>query len=474
MSNLTIGDPYRSHVGPVESLVESLILGTVSLVSVVSNAALWVIILTNKGLRNESNMLILCLSLADLLVATVSMPVTVTTITSSRWIFAKATCVAMGYLNMLTFTASVQSLGVISMNRYVKICLPNRYIDVFTYLNTAFMCLGVWLVAGLLSLPPLFGWAAYSYLPYASLCFCNWALSFTYALFMIFVCFCIPCVAMTFCNVSILRAFLHSRRAIQSFKDKDNDDAHRNHVTDPKPEVTNHEKHDAKTTNNNTMHITTNLSKQEVDKNVKPKLSKTVNFSENPDECTNTTKHSALEIPGSVTNGTESPYTLEYGKSRLNVPGNTNHDVTSGNPSTSSDDNNQTQLTPQKPPPRKPLGKLERRRKEEFQLAGSLVVVIVLFIVCWFPYCISMFISVFTPERSSRGLDMTSLFLGYFNSCVNPIVYGLMNKKFKAAYIKLFMTCIRPLCKKNRFDLRQNNSTRPHRPVTTIAMSTSA
>lgn len=187
-------------------------------------------------------------------------------------------------------------------------------------------------------------------------------------------------------------------------------------------------------------------------------------------------QQSALEIPDSVSHDSESTCvnTVELGKSKLNVPGITNHDVTSGKPSTSSDDGSHAQPSLQKAVTRKPMGKMERRRREEFQLAGSLVVVIVLFVICWFPYCISMFISVFTPERSSRGLDMTSLFLGYFNSCVNPIVYGLMNKKFKAAYIRLFTSCLRLLCKKNRFDLRPNNSTHPHRPVPTIALSTSA
>ena len=83
----------------------------------------------------------------------------------------------------------------------------------------------------------------------------------------------------------------------------------------------------------------------------------------------------------------------------------------------------------------------ERRRREEIRLTTSLLVVVFLFIVCWFPYCISMFMSIYRPDLSGRALDMTALLLGYMNSCVNPIVYGLMNKRFKEGYRKLFTKC---------------------------------
>ncbi|XP_059175715.1 tyramine receptor 1-like [Physella acuta] len=626
ITNRTSVDAYDSHVGPVESLVEALTLGTISLVSVVGNAALWLVILDNKGLRIESNLLLLCLSLADLLVSTVSMPVTVVTITSSRWIFSELTCVAMGYLNMITFTASVQSLAVISWNRYVKICQPHRYNQVFTYLKTGCVCLGVWLVSGLLSLPPLLGWAAYSYLPTASLCFCNWALSFTYALFMIFACFCVPCIIMTFCNVNILRAFLHSRRAIQAHKDKDKDRVY-NHSEDKntdqytkatllsvKPSLEGSDiKSDADLQNNSLEIFTKNNSNRKNAEYVDPRSEKEDNpvFDIELSDMGKSKFHTSFNFllkrfryfkskkvetdslrikspnyqcnieydenvvgNGITTDKTEFPvdnahsYIVEatknkYGSrmvgygtnkneilrkfdtnnsctlhspqqletcltsclgvvvcgesaqrkigthktnnensvletrffesakndklsfvntnvghtSQLNAKESLNTHITSGKLSSSADIISYTQSSP---PPRKLVKiqpqtlkvNIERRRREEFQVAASLVVVIILFIVCWFPYCISMFVSVFTPSRSSRGLDVTSLFLGYFNSCVNPIVYGLMNKKFQTAYIKLFTACVRPVCKRNRLDLGKNYLTRSNQTVTTISTST--
>ncbi|RUS85456.1 hypothetical protein EGW08_006789, partial [Elysia chlorotica] len=292
----SVASTFESSIPNWEKALEVGALGLICATAVVSNFSLWLVVLTTKSLRNESNFLILCLSLADLLVSVVSMPITVATIVSGGWTFPHKMCTALGYINMLAFVSSVESLGVISINRYVKICHPSQFIDIYTTRSVLLMFAGVWLISGIMSLPPLFGWAKYSYLPLSSICFCDWPRSPSYAFFMIACCFCVPCGVMTVCYIRILLAFRQSRKTLQA-------------------------------------------------------------------------------------------------------------------------------------------------RREEIRLTTSLLVVVALFIVCWFPYCISMFMSIYRPDLSGRALDMTSLLLGYMNSCVNPIVYGLMNKRFKEGYRKLFTKC---------------------------------
>ncbi|KAK6965244.1 alpha-2B adrenergic receptor [Biomphalaria glabrata] len=215
MWNDTLGE--RNVAG---TALQSLAVGVISAVAVVANVSLFLVVLNTRHLRNESNVLILSLSLADLLVSAVSMPITMATIIFGTWKFTRTTCVAVGYINMLTFTASVQSLAVISVNRYVKICRPSKFADIYTYKSVLGMCLGVWLVSGVVSMPPLIGWAAYSYLPNSFICFCEWQTSASYAFFMVGFCFCLPCAAMTFCNVGILRAYIKSKKTVDSFGEK--------------------------------------------------------------------------------------------------------------------------------------------------------------------------------------------------------------------------------------------------------------
>lgn len=78
------------------------------------------------------------------------------------------------------------------------------------------------------------------------------------------------------------------------------------------------------------------------------------------------------------------------------------------------------------------------RRREEIRLAFSLVVVVVIFVICWLPYCISMLLSVFYKGHVPREFHMFTLVIGYANSGCNPIVYGVMNKRFKVGFKRLF------------------------------------
>ena len=89
-------------------------------------------------------------------------------------------------------------------------------------------------------------------------------------------------------------------------------------------------------------------------------------------------------------------------------------------------------------PPRRKRGSPLLRRREEIRLAFSLVVVVVIFVICWLPYCISMLISVFYDGHVPREFHMFTLVIGYANSGCNPIVYGVMNKRFKVGFKRLF------------------------------------
>ena len=82
--------------------------------------------------------------------------------------------------------------------------------------------------------------------------------------------------------------------------------------------------------------------------------------------------------------------------------------------------------------------KKKQQRHEELRLTLSLLVVILVFIVCWLPFCITMFLSVFSPYPVPRIPDMATLLLGFANSCCNPLIYGLMNRTFKEGFQKLF------------------------------------
>lgn len=77
------------------------------------------------------------------------------------------------------------------------------------------------------------------------------------------------------------------------------------------------------------------------------------------------------------------------------------------------------------------------RRREEIRLALSLIVVVVIFVICWLPYCCSILLQVFYNGFIPREFHVFTLVLGYMNSGCNPIVYGVMNKRFKQGFKEL-------------------------------------
>uniref|UniRef100_H0VHC1 Melatonin receptor 1B n=1 Tax=Cavia porcellus TaxID=10141 RepID=H0VHC1_CAVPO len=78
----------------------------------------------------------------------------------------------------------------------------------------------------------------------------------------------------------------------------------------------------------------------------------------------------------------------------------------------------------------------------------TMFVVFVIFAICWAPLnCIGFAVAI-NPEQIApqipEGLFVTSYFLAYFNSCLNAIVYGLLNQNFRREYKRILSSLWMP------------------------------
>lgn len=78
----------------------------------------------------------------------------------------------------------------------------------------------------------------------------------------------------------------------------------------------------------------------------------------------------------------------------------------------------------------------------------SMFVVFVIFAVCWAPLnCIGLAVAV-NPEAVApqvpEGLFVASYYLAYFNSCLNAIIYGLLNQNFRREFQKIISALWNP------------------------------
>lgn len=71
------------------------------------------------------------------------------------------------------------------------------------------------------------------------------------------------------------------------------------------------------------------------------------------------------------------------------------------------------------------------------------VVVVLAFIICWLPYHIgrNLFAQVgdYNTATLSQKFNMASMVLCYVSASINPVVYNLMSRKYRAAAKRLFL-----------------------------------
>ena len=223
----------------LKMISEMTILCFICLAAFIGNVSLFLIVYKNPNLRTITNMFILNLAAADILVSVLSMPVTMVTIVKEYWVFGHTACVVLGYFTILSFIASVMSLGMIAINRYFYIVKWNTYTITFAKTKALLYAAGVWFVSMFLASPPLFGWAEYRFIPGKSYCFVYWPSNVYFMYFMITVCFFGPLSVMAFSYYNILNFTRNLKMKV---------DVSRDNLTPPplkqqqKPEKTNKEK----------------------------------------------------------------------------------------------------------------------------------------------------------------------------------------------------------------------------------------
>ncbi|XP_027499393.1 alpha-1B adrenergic receptor [Corapipo altera] len=74
----------------------------------------------------------------------------------------------------------------------------------------------------------------------------------------------------------------------------------------------------------------------------------------------------------------------------------------------------------------------------EKKAAKTLGIVVGMFILCWLPFFIVLPLgSLFSALKPPETIFKVIFWLGYFNSCLNPIIYPCSSKEFKRAFIQI-------------------------------------
>ncbi|XP_015251481.1 PREDICTED: alpha-1B adrenergic receptor-like, partial [Cyprinodon variegatus] len=135
-----------------------MVLASFIMFAIVGNILVILSVVCNRHLRTPTNYFIINLAMADLLLSTTVLPVSATLEVLGYWVFGRIFCDIWAAVDVLCCTASIMSLCVISIDRYVGVRYPLQYPMVVTKRRALLAMLGVWILSFVISIGPLLGW----------------------------------------------------------------------------------------------------------------------------------------------------------------------------------------------------------------------------------------------------------------------------------------------------------------------------
>ncbi|XP_076871685.1 alpha-1A adrenergic receptor [Brachyhypopomus gauderio] len=313
-----------------------IFLAVFILMAIVGNILVILSVLCNKHLQTVTNFFIVNLAIADLLLSIIVLPFSASLEVFGCWVFGRVFCNIWAAVDVLCCTASILSLCIISVDRYigVKYCL--KYPTIMTERKAGVILVVVWVSSMVISIGPLLGWKEP---PPSDESICKITEEPGYALFSSLFSFYLPLMVIL---VMYFRVYVVARRTTKSLEAG------------------------VKRERNKSMEVVLRI-----------------HCRSSPDDA------------GSSSKNKNHPF-----RSSLSVR----------------------------------LMKFSREKKA----AKTLAIVVGMFIVCWLPFFFVLPLGSFFPALKPSDMVFKVIFwLGYFNSCINPLIYPCSSKEFQRAFTHL-------------------------------------
>ena len=202
---------------PVAGLI---FLCIVCLMGVLGNLFIISAVLINKSLRTLNNVFIVNLAVADLIITSFVMPISLAT--SRRALdmsvpgYDVKLCKAVAFLILTSMMVSTLSLTTIAVERYVHVCHSHFYRKSFTKLLCVVVICCTWLFGFAVGVQGFTGWAKYTYIKRMFSCFYVPRANPSFNLFLASICFFIPIPTLVYCYGRIFWTVRVSRKKMKS------------------------------------------------------------------------------------------------------------------------------------------------------------------------------------------------------------------------------------------------------------------
>ncbi|XP_034238131.1 octopamine receptor Oamb [Thrips palmi] len=139
-------------------IVVFVILGVVNVMVILGNLLVIAAVYISSKLRTVTNLFIVSLAVADLLVGVAVLPFSSTLEVSKVWIFGDVWCSMWLAVDVWMCTASILNLCAISLDRYLAVTRPVTYPSLMSNRRARWLIFVVWVLSFVICFPPLVGW----------------------------------------------------------------------------------------------------------------------------------------------------------------------------------------------------------------------------------------------------------------------------------------------------------------------------
>ncbi|NXS21989.1 ADA1A protein, partial [Mystacornis crossleyi] len=141
-----------------KAILLGVILGGLIVFGVLGNILVILSVACHRHLQSVTHYYIINLAVADLLLTSTVLPFSATMEILGYWVFGRIFCNIWAAVDVLCCTASIMSLCIISIDRYIGVSYPLRYPSIVTERRGLLALLCVWALSLVISIGPLFGW----------------------------------------------------------------------------------------------------------------------------------------------------------------------------------------------------------------------------------------------------------------------------------------------------------------------------
>ncbi|XP_049622901.1 probable G-protein coupled receptor 101 [Suncus etruscus] len=213
----------KMPISLAHGIIRSVVLFIFLIVSLIGNLVLAYVLQRKPEMMQMTNHFIFNLLVTDLLQVLLVAPWVVATSLPSFWPLNSHFCTALVSLTHLFAFASVNTIIVVSIDRYVTIIHPLSYSNKMTTFRGYMLLYGTWIVAFIQSAPPLYGWGHADFDIRNAVCFMFWGSSPSYTFVSVMFFLVIPLAVMIACY-SVVYSAARRQQALMNLKSRRLDD----------------------------------------------------------------------------------------------------------------------------------------------------------------------------------------------------------------------------------------------------------